>query len=316
VPLTVHVTATRGSLGCLDTGSGPLTTLSSNPGTIFQAYSNTARIDARTNGATWNGSVNQPIRITGGDDLCWTGGLVKGTFNSATSWDAMHNTGGFQIRLTMPRFRIEGLRVHNYGDGFQIHDSVVVGGEPKDGWSVNGCHFSWMRDDGFQNDFGHAGTIDDCFFNHCFVGYSSRPFDATVPDNSSKVVNITNCLWRLTDMPTGFAGPGHGRMWKLDNSLQPGWSGTPRDPKFRLINNIILVTTVQNCCGDFYIPPDSRVVESVGNTMVWLTGTGFPDTVSTGWTVVTSSQAAWDARAADWIARHPGVDNTNYTIPA
>ena len=255
-----------------------------------------------------------PVRFGGGSNLCWTGGLITGTFPASTTWLDMHDTLAIQVRNGTPTApHIEALRVHNYGDGV-FWNGNGLGGNALDGWVLKGCHISVFRDDGIQNDYGFTGTVDDCLFDGGFVGYSSRPAPAQpTVDQSAKVVTIQNSLIYLRDMPTGFLGdfPHHGRMWKMDNlngnnpDLTQG-----NDPRLRLINNVFRCNTVAQCCGDFMIPPAHYIDSASNNTFLWFTGTAFPDTIPSGFTVVTdvaTGSSFWTSARSTWLSAHTSV---------
>jgi hypothetical protein len=74
-------------------------------------------IDARS--ARWIGAADSPVRWGGGEDLCWTGGLVEGLYPETDSWSRLHDTKAMRVGQTGgARATIEGFRAINYGDGY------------------------------------------------------------------------------------------------------------------------------------------------------------------------------------------------------
>ena len=245
---------------------------------------------------TWTGEFNVLNKITG-EDVNWCGGQIVGTFPAATSWDRMHNAYAFSV-VDSYNAVLQRIRIHNTGDAISLKGA-------SDQWILYGIHATFARDDAFQNDFGCDGFLDDCLFDGVYSGFSSRPYTATIPDNSHKVVHIENTLCRLGTMPTtyGNRGPGHGKFFKMDNANQAGWPGHHRDPKLALRDNVFRLDTPHTTNTDFMIPPPERCVESVNNVMVWGGAGPFPYPVYPGWTV-TADLSVWDNARADWLTRH------------
>jgi hypothetical protein len=234
--------------------------------------------------------------------LVWRGGRIMGTFPASTSWDRMHDAYAFSLDGTS-EFTMTDVRIHNTGDGVSLK-----GVSPQAIFAR--MHLSICRDDAFQNDWGQDNlTIEDNLVDGCYSFYSSRPYSATMPDQSQVIPTaIRNNLVYLKDMPTTFnnKGPGHGKFFKMDNSAQLGWPGHPRDPKLALTNNIFRLDTPHVTNTDYMIPPPDRCDEVVDNVMVW-TGAGtFPYPVYPGWEVTTDLSVWTNARAA-WLANHPDI---------
>ena len=289
--VTVAVPQPPASGSCL-TQAGPTITLSGTPSPYNnRSLAPNTSIDART--ASWTGTSNNPVRYGGGSSVCWSGGSITGMFPDGTSWSAYHDAYSMVI-YGSPGTVIEGVRIHNYGDGPNFNDAG------SDGWTVRGNHLSYIHDDCISNDFGNSGLVEDNLIDGCYVGYSSRAYSG-VADNSTKVVTLRNNLWRLQDMPTGYSSPGHGRFWKMNSS-----DGSGTDPRLALHDNIFRMDTPANCCGDFLIPPPAYLAACSNNTMVWLGPGEFPEPVPSCFTV-TRDRSVWDNGVADWLGRHPNV---------
>ena len=232
------------------------------------------------------------------------GGTFVGSFPKSTIWARMHDCYGLTIQDTTNQpITIKHMRMHNLGDGINVFKNVLGT------VTVDRCHFSAMRDDCIQNDFGNPMTISNNLVDGCFIFYSSRPYVQGLPDKSGTTVTINNNLVYLRDMPTTFVGntPGHGRFFKMDSNAT-GFI----DPKLTLTNNTFRVDTPHVCCGNFMLPPASRTVTVSGNTILWGGQDefgDFPYPVPTGWTLVTvkaTVESTWNAAVAAWKA-----DSTN-----
>jgi hypothetical protein len=285
-------------------GSQPLSTTYYNSPSSLPANEAGIYIDVREpisqDDAFWRGQFGMLLKLGNHTDIVWKGGQIEGTFPANTSWDAMHNVYGMTFDNAYS-LTVQYVRQHNVGDAFNVNpgcDEFIFA----DNW----C--SWTRDNAFQNDFGCGGAVQDNLFDYSFVPYSSRPYSATVPDNSAKVVYFHNNLVRLTPMLTSNPGQfGPGRFWKLDNSSQAGWPGHPRDPKLSLVNNIFRTDAASVCCGDYLIPPMSRCSESSGNIMVWGGQGPFPkpaELASNPGFTLTTDTSVWDNAKAAWVAAH------------
>ena len=287
-----------GSVSCLTQAGSTITlTGARSPFDNTSMASNTG-IDATT--ASWTGTDNRTVRYAGGSNVCWSGGRITGLFPDGTSWDAYHDAYSMVIRNS-PATVIEGVRIHNYGDGPNFDATG------SDGWIVRGNHLSYIHDDCVSNDFGNTGLVDDNLMDGCYNGYSSRSY-AGAPDNHTKVVTFRNNLMRLQDMPTGYAAPGHGKFWKLDrNGI---------DPRLALHDNIFRVDTPGNCCGGIYlIPPAAYLAACSNNIIVWLGAGEFPEPVPSCFTV-TRDKSVWDNAVANWKARHPNVGASPAVVAA
>lgn len=288
---TVTVAAPQ-SASCL-AQAAPTITLSGAPSPFDNTSlaSNTG-IDAWT--ASWTGTSNMTVRYAGGSGVCWSGGRITGLFPDGTSWSAYHDAYSMIIRGS-PGTVIEGVRIHNYGDGPNFD---AVGSE---NWTVRGNHMSYMHDDCISNDFGNSGLVDDNLMDGCYMGYSSRAYAGFVADNRAKVVTFRGNLIRLQNMPTGYTGPGHGKFWKMNSK-----DGSGSDPRLALHNNIFRMDTPPACCGSFLIPPAAYLAECSNNIIVWLGAGEFPEPVPSCFTL-TRDPSVWDNAVAEWKSRHPNV---------
>jgi hypothetical protein len=285
------------SAGLVCKQAGSVVTLTGSQGVFDKRNALAAGtvIDARV--ASWLAAGNIPMRFGGGSDICLEGALIQGTYPNSTSWDAMHDT--YAIQPFGPRPVVQGVRVHNYGDG------VFPRGDA-DGWIIRGSWFSFMRDDCIQNDHLYNGLVEDALYDGCYVFYSARRYSASRnADGSANTVKFRNVLVRLQPMPTVYKGPapGHGKFWKLDRG---GVS-----PMIALENVIFRVDQASSISGGhmMMIPPATHLAQCNNVTLVWLGNGDFPETVPPCYTV-TRDRAVWDDAVASWHAAHPEVRDT------
>jgi len=232
-------------------------------------------------------SENIAISIGGGSGICFLGGDVMGSEPPATPYSTMHLTYGLVARASS--FRVEDLRVFDYGDGA----SMDAQGDAN--WSVRDAYFKFIRDDCVENDFLNSGTIDNSLFDGCFEGFSSRPYTTTL-DGSDNLVVVRNSLFRLQDMDQGYSRPGHGGFFKWD----------AKAPRIELYNNVYRVDSpiVEN---DALIPPANKLQACSGNVMIWLGAGPFPETLPPCYTLLTGDAGLeyWNRAVAAWKAGHP-----------
>ena len=252
-------------------------------------------IDART--ASWTGTTAVPIRFGREGDICLVGALVHGTFPDTTSWAAMHDT--YAILPFGPRAIVQGVRVHNYGDGISPRANA-------DRWVLRDSWFSFIRDDCIENDNQHTGLVENVLFDGCYVFYSARrPSGWTAVDGAAHTVTFRNVLVRLQPMPTVYKGvaPGHGKFWKLDAD------GT--SPQIALSDVVFRVDQPAGIGGGYMrmIPPADKLAQCTNVTLVWLGDGDFPEPVPPCFTL-TRDRARWDGAVAAWHAAHPHVRDT------
>lgn len=287
---------TPGPSVCLS-GSGPLITLSGDFTTRYRnddLLQNT-RIDARnarwTNAST-NSGVSSSVRVAGQMGACISGGEITGTYPLTTTWSTMHDIYGFMIRGA-PFFTVEGLRIHNQGDG------VYIGSENNEGFTVRGAYMTQIRDDAVQNDQGKPGTVEDCLIDGAYVGFSDQKY-AVAPANA--VWNIHNNLVRLQVYEQTYVSgkAGHGWFYKTDLDTI----------KMSLHGNIFFAEAPSIHGGHKLIP--EKVVSckksdgSPDNVIVW-GGSGSyprPEELATGCFTLTTDRSVWDAAVAAWLRAH------------
>lgn len=297
----VGVVMSMAGLGSFAPGAGAVGPCSPTPTTVLSGpqteFTSTlpanSRVDATA--ATWTGTTSYPVYFNAGDDACWSGGSVSGTFGVGTTWNTFHSNTG--IGFGGARFTLDHPRVFNYGDGISLRAG-------SSDFLVKDAYLSYIHDDCVQNDDLFTGTIDNSFLDGCYVAFSARRTDGTTFDGHLNTWTVTNSLVRMQAMPTVYSGSaaGHGGFFKWDNA-------TPVSPKLTITNSVLRADQGTNH-GSLDLPAGYPVTCS-GNTIVWLGVGSFPGAAS--WntrcpgTVITTDRSVWDTAARAWDVAHPGV---------
>jgi hypothetical protein len=250
------------------------------------------------------GRASYPLSFRSRDstDTCLLGGtIIQPWDHETTPWQTWH--GPTALYVTQPRFQVVGTEVHNAGDGLRF-------AEDAEDWTVRGVRVSQVHDDCVENDYMQSGTIDDSFFDGCYVFYSARAGGPSANANGN-VVTITDSLVRMQPMPHVFRGtaPGTGPLWKMSN----GAHGVSTD---LAVHDTIFLIEQAPSHGDLALPAydaDDDDGDTPGrsyldpsncsnNTIVW-TGEGeMPDRESYPsecFTIVTD-RAVWDEAVDAW----------------
>jgi len=237
-----------------------------------------------------------PVNLgpTSATEVCWAGGLVRGANRLDATWDEMHDPNNAGFIFQNAQFTVDGLRMHNVGDGIRprsgARDFVI-----KDVW------LSHIRDDCVENDNLNAGLIEDSLFDGCFVGFSARHSDETIT-GSRNVWTIQNTLVRLEPMPGPPDGGdlGHKGFFKWISWGDPD----SRSPKLALHNNIFMAEQAGETSAKKMGIPPGKLESCSGNIMVWLGPGDYPAELPDCFTVVKDA-SVWNRARAEWIARHP-----------
>jgi hypothetical protein len=266
-------------------------------------------IDAR--GITWAIQNAYPVTIEQHDDktrndLCLVGGDITSlNVHETTPWATWHGTSALTVKR--PNFQALQTVIHNVGDGARFTGQAT-------NWTMRGVHMTRAHDDCIENDGMNSGTVDDSFFDGCYVFYSARrPFNEPI-DGSLNTFSLTNSLVRLEHMPflyDGTPGGGHGPFFKLSANESYGVS-----PKLVIKNTVFRADEVPYNGGlgipgfDHDNDPETAPISYLdpancsNNTMVWLGEGEFPTELPDCFTL-TTDRSVWDAAVADWHARRP-----------
>jgi hypothetical protein len=240
-------------------------------------------IDARS--ASWVGIDDYPVRIRGGENVCWFGGVIEGTYSDATTWDRMHDTAALSIES--PNYSVLGVRAHNYGDGINITDDA------RD-FLISGIHLTFIRDDCIENDKLYSGTVENSLLDGCYTAISARRHSGdAISNGTGNDFTIRNSLIRLQPMPTVYKGtaPGHGGLFKWDSI----------SPQLHLHNNVFRVDQLPN--GGNLGVPDGFLASCSNNVVVWLGAGDYPDPLPSCFTI-TTDVSVWNGAVASWASRN------------
>lgn len=248
-------------------------------------------------------TTSVPVRVGGGQGICWSGGEVLGQYPPSTSWSTMHDAYGMipGSGSSANGIRIENLTVFSYGDGISFDT------QPDSGWSIRNVHIKYSRDDCIEDDFDNPGTVDSTFLDGCYDGMSAQPYSGN-PDGTGKIITISNSLIRLQSLDGVYSGvvPNHNAFWK--------WSTT--GPSLVLINNVFRAdgpSKEGNGAQMWMAPPPGKLAGCQNNVMVWLGSGSYPETLPTTFngqpcfTIMTGAAGLqyWNDAVANWQSHHP-----------
>jgi hypothetical protein len=289
---------------CLN-GNGPYISLSGIQQTRFDTRANLLKnytvIDATS--AQFNAVNNYPVMVYGGTGVCWHGGAVQGNYPPTATWDTMHGTTA--VDVSSQKIMVEDLRVDDYGDGVSFNENSFE-------FTLRRAYFSYIRDDCVQNDYLHAGLVDDSLFDGCYSAFSARTYagQPNVTDGSTNVWTIQNSLVRLQPMEKVYKDrgtiPGHDGFFKWD--LAHNWG-----PQLALHNNIFRVDQDANNVGLGL--PAGKLKECANNTIVWLGRGSYPAQIPASFNgqpcfTITTDKTVWDNAVTAWKSAHSDVAST------
>src|SRR5437867_517646 len=289
---------------CL-TQAGPLVTLSGLRSSTYETGSlaSSAKVDATTAQFLVDQGTNVPVRVGGGNGICWSGGEVLGQFPPSTSWSTMHDKYGMipGSGSSANGIQIQNVTIFSYGDGisFDVQSDA--------NWVIRNVHIKYSRDDCIENDFLNAGTIDSTFLDGCYDAVSAQEYSGS-PNGNNNIVTISNSLLRLQSMDAVYGGavPNHNAFWK--------WSSI--GPSLALYNNVFRTdgpSREGNGAQMWMAPPPGKLADCRNNVMVWLGSGSYPETLPTTFngqpcfTIMTGAAGLqyWNNAVAQWQALHP-----------
>src|SRR5947199_290817 len=289
---------------CL-TQAGPLVTLSGLRSSTYETGSlaSSAKVDATTAQFLVDQGTNVPVRVGGGNGICWSGGEVLGQFPPSTSWSTMHDKYGMipGSGSSANGIQIQNVTIFSYGDGisFDVQSDA--------NWVIRNVHIKYSRDDCIENDFLNAGTIDSTFLDGCYDAVSAQEYSGS-PNGNNNIVTISNSLLRLQSMDAVYGGavPNHNAFWK--------WSTI--GPSLALYNNVFRTdgpSREGNGAQMWMAPPPGKLADCRNNVMVWLGSGSYPETLPTTFngqpcfTIMTGAAGLqyWNNAVAQWQTLHP-----------
>ena len=135
---------------------------------------------------------------------------VLGQQPRSWTWEQVHDSiGGYGLAMHITDTGTSrGLRVDNTTDGFGPFPSVGLTGS----FTIEGCYFTWIRDDAFEDDTEMSGTISDCLVDGVNTGLSI----GQSTKNPNAVVNVSDVIFIHAVMNNGHAadGAGHQTIFK------------------------------------------------------------------------------------------------------
>jgi hypothetical protein len=238
-------------------------------------------------GALWLQTDDWPISFGGGSGGCWVGGEIVGTYAQSTPWETFHHTGG--LNFTNADFTIDGLRVHNIGDGIRVRAGA-------DNFRITGVHLSFIHDDCVENDQLYTGVLEDSLLDGCYVAFSARPSKSDSVDGRGNTETFRDNVVRLQPMPTVYKGkaPGNGGFFK--------WDEHGRGPKLVVRDNVFRADQRPN--HQTLGLPEGYKVQCSNNVVVWLGKGRYPDKLPKCFRI-TRDRTVWDRAVADWQDAHP-----------
>jgi hypothetical protein len=222
------------ALLCLDTMAqahaqsctGPVTRITGDLGySKYVKFQSNRTVDAT--GAIWRlsqypkGRNLWPVRINGKTNACIRGGAVIGDTPMDIEWGKRYSKGNaagitigpFYSALT-PNTVVEGMRLHNMGDG------IRAGTKTRD-FVFRGNWISASYDDCIENDGKSGGLAEDNLLDGCFDAFSARNPNARA--RAGEVWTIKGNLVRLAPVP-GWPkkslgrSPAHAQFFKMDKT--------------------------------------------------------------------------------------------------
>jgi hypothetical protein len=230
-----------------------------------------------------------------GAGACWAGGFVSGANRLDATWDEMHDPNNAGFSFENDRFTVDGVRIHNTGDGIRPRGGAR-------GFVIKDVWLSHIRDDCVENDHLNGGLVDDSLFDGCFVGFSARRSDTT-EDGRANVWTIRDSLVRLEPMPgppDGTASGHHGFFKWMD------WGNADSlSPRLALHGNVFMAEEPGHVDAERMGIPPGKLAACSDNVMVWLGSGPYPARLPSCFTV-TTERTVWDDAVAAWIRRHTG----------
>src|SRR3990170_3088040 len=296
-------------LSCLSQ-SGPLISLTGNQVTRYDRRGSPLAANTKVNatGAQWTAqwpvqdSFNYPILLAGGPNLCFSGGLIQGSYpdqistDPNTTWEYMHGTTA--IKSNGKNAAIENTRIDNYGDAIDLSVN-------SENFIIKSVYLSTIRDDCVQNDWLYSGLIEDSLFDGCYSAFSARTYSGQSPpaDGTDNIWTIKNSLIRLQATWGVYKNrgliPGHDGFFK--------WDSLGISPRLALHDNIFRVDQEANNVGLGL--PQGKLASCSNNTLVWLGSGPFPATLPENFNgqscfTITTDKSVWDKAVSDWKSRH------------
>ncbi len=249
------------------------------------------------------------FNLTGGNNVCWTGGRVVGTVKDssigADEWERWHDLNGFRLGGAT-NWTFENFYIRNFGDLVNISDNS---GTPSNNVTSQDSLFQHSHDDCIQNDKWASVTVKNMFFDGCYSGISTRASGDPGYNASANVVRIEDSLmWLEPESPTykNKSQFGHSGFFKWEKD-RPDIA-----PSLYLKNVTLMARKTSN---DQSVGTDAakgKITHCENVTIIWAGSGDYPERASwdgigcTGLNIITgaSAQSAWLAKVNAWYAAH------------
>lgn len=284
---------------CLNTGTGPLTTITGfHERTLAARHLTNARIDGR--GMRVRAQLNPFVVAYNRGSFCLSGGVMTTVHPRTADWHTTHPSHGIYFADT-PSPTVEGVAV---GVDNQITGDGITFKHGNPNWVFRDSYVQRAGDDAIENDRFNNGIADNILVDSAFQGMSCRD--------------------ELRDYLT----PRHYHFTVQNSLISLAGRATHRFIKHTIVganychislkNNVILLdddagglnpNTHPNIArqgGDLLFEGDCVGAQ---NVVVYIGGDARVqrrlEQASPACYRVTTDRGVWDAARADWFARHP-----------
>jgi hypothetical protein len=238
------------------------------------------------------------IRLEQSPGVHLRGGYIGGLVPLESDWnDTYCDSSGIAIVNGCPNAVVDGLRGDRLWDGCRIRIDC-------NDFTFRNVHFSRIRDDAIENDYGHSGLVEDCLFDGaagCFM--ATDPPSAAPAGTSGKGNHVTfNGVLGRMELRLYAGKMTHGSPIKCEDA--------DVNPTFHFFNTVFAIQMVghggQSRLGEAW----KNTVEAQNCLYLNLSDTPLPSGYPmppAGWTVIQGAEARaeWEQRKAAWLAAHP-----------
>jgi len=246
---------------------------------------------------------------------CFLGGRLADRFGDppGIDWRTAHDTYNASCVKGVGRewYQILGTVCRGIQDGFRPQESGVNVNNTR--FVISDTYVANVMDDCIENDYITAGVVLDSLWDGCHTGISERPSSDrcwVTPPGEQLIVDHLLLRLRPYQLDEGF---GYGRLFKfVDNCAEDGQPRTHNDLVIRCSTFLVPDYRLDGGTDGMQVPPGTTVDDSGcpddPTTIVWLGGGNTYPGDLRGLPIRTvTDRGYWDAKAAEWLARHPGT---------
>jgi hypothetical protein len=239
------------------------------------------------------GGYNSSFTVRSGEVVVEGGRYTCGLADDE-EWRTFHDAVAILAKDGCTHLKVIGAEIGECGDGIRF-PSV-------NSFEIRGVYAKHCGDDAVENDTLRGGLIQDCLFDWCWVFLSCRLAKAVDPSNfqfPKQTIEIRDSLIRLypqkgVNKPDEYPAWGHNGFFK--------WDGTVSTPYLK-IHNCIFYAHQKAQQMSMTLNPKGDLIESSGNTLVWLGEGEYPEPLPEGFTLTRDRTVFESARAA-WLSQH------------